>query len=1006
MRHPRSALRRAIALLAGATTVIALATAGVAPAVARTMLPAVAAPAAADVFVPPTSTQFDVDGFLQAATLDPACSADPHCGGTLRVNNQVVTVPKETVVILPANALTWQELFAQAPAPYGPSQTGLAAADAPAPPYSYEVHVVGNRVGDTYIAGLIDLAQQGLNGGAGYINAINYATGEFRVGGVIGNPNSGARVQLNDPTGRYGRVVSPDPRFTVDADNPTVAAGTGFPMCIPRTDPAVADDPLCPQANRPGDGAGGFAIAIQMNDPTNPALGFPDARQQAPMEIGDYVTFSGTLVNDGAGSYTSAHTVINNASIITWPGTNPAYVSTEVTIIGTGGLTVLGAGEAAIRTRFEGMTTDPSRNIHLYGIDVNPVTGATTDRDWGTIGVDPGPGGGAGAVTGRWRFRPPCDPFGTIEAKPDKKCVMNASGTFLPPTREMRAVVEGAWTPGGPQTTYANGIIAGQYHAPILEYIFPENIPGSPIVPNNFEALDFLACGGYTSAGGTLVGQLSPWPGAVAPTCLRAPAADAGGPYTVNSGDVVTLTGTATGSAPLTFSWAAPASGTLSDRSLPNPVFTAPRVAVATTVDLSLTVTNAAGSSTATATVTVNPATAPTVDPIAAQAVDSGASGTFAVTASDANVPSHLPLAFHVTQSGAPALLGLSVTSTGPSSANVSFTAPADVLTPSDVTFDVTATNAAGVTSAASTTTVTINPASVVCVAPTAATGGPYTINSGATVTLTGSATGSTPITFLWATPASGTLSDPTAASPVFTAPAVTVATTIDISLTATNSCGSSTATSTVTVNASQPPAVSQVNPVSVFAGANGTFTVSGADPNSPAQLPLAFTVTQAGAPALVNLATTQNPPTGATVQFTAPTLPVGQVAPSVITLSITATNSLGQASAPVSVSVTVKPLPDQVSITNAEYRTGKQRLIITATSSVVSANVILTLQPYRTTTGTTFTPPDGTFTNGGGGLYTITLVGVPQPAAGLVLTVTSNLGGTSPPHALDRIRL
>jgi hypothetical protein len=51
--------------------------------------------------------------------------------------------------------------------------------------------------------------------------------------------------------------------------------------------------------------------------------------------------------------------------VYTWPGTNPAYVAIEVSLIGTGGLTVLGAGEAVVRTRFEGMSTDPSRNVHL-----------------------------------------------------------------------------------------------------------------------------------------------------------------------------------------------------------------------------------------------------------------------------------------------------------------------------------------------------------------------------------------------------------------------------------------------------------------------------------------------------------------------------------------------------------------------------------------------------------------------------------------------------------------
>ena len=1000
-RTPAVGRRLSLAVAAGAVAVVVAA--GAVPALAATVTGS-AAPAAPAVFVPPTSTQFDIDGFLQSATVD--TPGDAHSGGTLRVNGQRVVVPAETIVILPANALTWQELFAGAPAPYRPTQTGMATNDVPSPAYTYEIHVVGNRVGDTYIAGLIDIAQSGLGGGAGYINDINYATGEIRVGGVIGNANSGARVQLNDPGGRFGRAVSADPRFTVDADNPTVAAATGFPMCIPRTDPAVADDARCPQANRPGDGAGGYAIAIQMNDPTNPALGFPDARVQAPFEIGDYVTFNGSVVNDAAGSYVSAYSLINNAAIYTWPGTSPAYVTTEVTIMGTGGLTVIGAGEAAVRTRFEGMTTDPSRGIHLYGIDVNPVTGATTDRDWGTIGVDGGPAAN-GAVKGRWRFRPPCLAFGSVPTKVDKQCVYGPDGIFLPPTREMRAVVEGlqGQDPANPTAvTFANGIYAGQYHAPILEYIFPENVPGSPIVPNNFEAFPFLACGGYMSAGGTLAGQLNPWPGATAPKCVVAPTASAGGPYTVNSGDTVTLAGTATGSSPLAYSWATVSAGSLSDRQIAGPVFTAPRVSVSTTVNLSLTVTNGAGTSTDTSTITVSPASAPVVDPIADVAIDSGANGTIAVTGSDPNVPAHLPLTFHVAQSGTPALQGLTVAANGGSAANITFRAATGQATQSTVTLSVTATNAGGVDSAPVTVTVTVNPAQASCTPPVASAGGPYTVNAGSTVILAGSATGTTPITYAW-TAASGSLSDASLANPVFTAPAVTVDTPVGVTLTAANGCGGNTASATITVKAARPPTVAHTTAITVFSGANGTFTVAGSDPNNPAQLPLTFAVTQTGAPALLNVVTTQHPPTGATVTFTAPTLAPGTVVPVVINLSIKATNALGQQSAADLTTVTVKPLPDQVAITSTEYRTGKQRLILTATSSVISTNVILTLNPYVTTTGSTFTPPDGTFTNGGGGLYTITLVGVPQPAAGNSLTVRSNLNGVSPAHALDRVR-
>jgi len=832
MRQPRSALRRAVSLFAAVALVTTLITAGIAPAIALTVNAPAAAPAAPALpaFLP-NVTQFDIDGFLQTATLG-GSGAGAHQGGSLTVNGQVVTVPAETIVILPANALTWQELFATAPAPYGPTQTGMAMADLPQPITTYEVHVVGNRVGDVYIAGMIDIAQNGLNGGAGFINFIDYATGEFEVGGLIGTHNTGTKVQLNDPLGRFGRAggnnsgVSPDARFTVDADNPTVAAGTGFPMCIPRTDPAgAAPDALCPQSNRIADPAGGFVLSQLMLDPALlPLGGALDPRLQAPMEVGDYVNFSGTLVNTsltptanvaGAPTYISAHTVGSNQAIYTAAGTNPAYVSIEVGLIGTGGLTVLGAGEAAIRTKFEGMTTDFSRNIHLYGMDVNPADGSITERDWGTIGVDPGPAGGLGAVQGRWRFRPPCLAFGS--APTQKNCVYGPTGGFLPPTREVRAVIEGqqSQVPSPTAITAANGIYYGQYHAPIGEYIFPENIPGSPIVENNFHAIPFLACGGYTSATGVVAAQLNPWPGAAAPVCagaLTAPVANAGVDQTAASGALVTLTGTASGNPAPTFSWA---------------------------------------------------------------------------------------------QTAGPAVI------------------------------------------------------------------------------LTGAAT----------------------ATATFTAPTVAVATTLTFALTATNSQGTSTDSINVTVNPVASPTVNHVTPITVASGANGVLNITGSDPNVPALTPLTFTVTQsgpAGSSPLAPFTTTQLPPLGARVNFTAPVLAPAPL-PTVYTITITAANSAGAVSAAESTTITVTPPTDLVTFTNAEYRTGKQRLILTAASNVPAA--ILKLQPYITTTGSTFNPATlgDTFT-AGGGIWTLTLVGAPQPEAGPSLTVRSNLGGSAS-RALDRIR-
>ncbi len=874
------------------------------------------------------STQFDITGTIKIATLGGPGSgngAGAHQGGFIRVNGHVITVPSETIVILPASALTWEELFAFAPPPYGPTQTGLALADIPAPLTAYQAHVVGNRVNGVYIAGLITISQDALNSGQGFINFIDYNTGEIRVGGTLvlgagGVPTNvldandpGARVQLNDPlnpavgTGRYGRAISPDVRFMVDQDNPTIRSVSGFPMCIPRTDPAsAAPDALCPQTQRPAAVAPqtGFGSIIQMNNPSTLPGVPPDATKQVPFEVGDFVTFAGTLVHDGANptagpwpgdaaTYISAHTMVNNVAIYTWPATVPAYVAIDVSLVGTGGLVVVGANEAAVRTRFEGFTTDITRVVHLYGIDLDPATGNSSDRNWGTIGIDPGPL--VGAAKGRWRFRPPC-----ILTTPDpanfKDCTPPTGNSFLPPTREVRAVVEGAWVTGQ-ITTYANGIVAGQYHAPIGAYLFPENLPGAPIVENNFNSMPFLAQGAYTSAGGTLVGQLNPWPSDVVPAQFCAPAvANAGGPYAVVSGGTVALTGSATGTLPISFAWSA-STGSFSNASVANPNYTAPVVSVATPVTLTLAATNCGGTSTSTTTVNVSTGLAPIVSPIANQTITSGASGSFAVTASDPNAPPATPLTFSISQTGTPALLALTITPTGATTANVTYTAPAGVTTPTNITVTVTATNTASLTSAPVSLLVTIVPAAV--------------------------------------------------------------------------------------------PVVNPVAPIALFSGqASPVIAISGSDPNTPPSLPLTFQVSQSGAPALVGLLVTQgpNPPgTGANLTFVAPILPPTQITPSVITLTITARDAAGRVSAAVTTTVTVSPVPDLITVASAEYRQNQKRLTITMNDA--NPNVTLLLQPYLTTAGTTYNPDPAAggvgnvFTNNLNGTYTITIAGVPAPA-------------------------
>src|SRR5262249_53778998 len=159
--------------------------------------------------------------------------------------------------------------------------------DSPPPLTTYEVTILGNRIGNgsnpDYVAALVYMAQQSLNIGQGVINFIDYQTGELYVGGPMGG-KSGARIQINDPVGRYGRGLPPDPRFTADTDTPTIRSKPGYPMCIPRTAPPAAvfptqqpppeTDALCPQANRPLDPAvpnnqplGNFTLGPIANTP-------------------------------------------------------------------------------------------------------------------------------------------------------------------------------------------------------------------------------------------------------------------------------------------------------------------------------------------------------------------------------------------------------------------------------------------------------------------------------------------------------------------------------------------------------------------------------------------------------------------------------------------------------------------------------------------------------------------------------------------------------------------
>ncbi|HET9596895.1 MAG TPA: hypothetical protein VFP65_15005, partial [Anaeromyxobacteraceae bacterium] len=731
---------------------------------------------------------FQVVGFLQAATLGGSTALS---GGTLTVNGQTIIVPDNTVVLMPATALTWAELFRLAPAPYAPTQTGMALTDVPQPLGTYEVSVQGNRVNGQWIAGLINFSQQSLNTSSGYITYIDYITGELRVGGVVGDPTTGQRVRINDPLGKFGRVWSPDVRFTIDEDNPTIRSETAYPMCLPRQDPRLGDDLLCPSTNRPIDPVTGtYQSIFQMNPPNSGLVGL-DPTAQAPFQVGDFITYSGVLMKEGAeptvgpapagATFMAAYTIIANVGIFTTPGTDPAYVALDVTILGVGGAPGIFPQEATVRTKFEGFSTDPSRVVDLYGIDVDPCTGVTSDRDWGSVGVDPGPP--TGAVMGRWRFAPP----GKVLSLP-------STGIFLPATREVRAMVRGAVV-----SQTANGLLAGQYHAPISEYLWPENLGiGNPPIALNLQDFAFLAKGMGPWAGGGpnpvptgIVGQLKPFPAANPPPPVvcstaapTAPTAVVGPDQTVTAGAPVTLNGalsTDPNGLPLTFAWTQTAgpSATLSSASIPLPTFTAPSVSAATVLTFQLVVSDATplSSPPVTVNVTVNPASTALQPPVARLSPTLTAPSNAVVqlngTASFDPNPAALPLTFSWTQVVPAGSTVPTVALAGANTATPTFTAP--VVPPGGsltITFQLVVSNANG-TSTPATVDVAVSPV----VAPVANAGPTQIVFPGtAPVTLDGTASrdpNGLPLTYRW-TQVGGTpvtLSATDVARPTFTAP-------------------------------------------------------------------------------------------------------------------------------------------------------------------------------------------------------------------------------------------
>ena len=312
------------------------------------------------------------------------------------------------------------------------------------------------------------------------------------------------------------------------------------------------------------------------------------------------------------------------------------------------------------------------------------------------------------------------------------------------------------------------------------------------------------------------------------------PTVEAGPDQTVDEGDAVTLSGTASDSDndPLTYMWThdSALSITLADDTAISTTFTAPAVTQDTTIIFTLAVSDDADSVTDTVSVTITDTTSsnspPTVEAGPDQTVDEGDAVTLSGTASDSD---NDPLTYMWTHDSA-----LSITLADDTAISTTFTAPAVT---QDTTIIFTLAVSDDADSVTDTVSVTITDTTSSNSPPTVEAGPDQTVDEGDAVTLSGTASDSDndPLTYMWThdSALSITLADDTAISTTFTAPAVTQDTTIIFTLAVSDDANSVTDTVSVTITNNTPPTVEAGPDQTVDEGATVTLsgTVSDDDP-------------------------------------------------------------------------------------------------------------------------------------------------------------------------------
>jgi fibronectin type 3 domain-containing protein len=374
-----------------------------------------------------TASAAPITGEIERLTLN--SQKDPWSGGVIVVGGQNIIIPRNLLMDLPANRLTLNQTFAQAPAAcLQRAESGLAKADfcnANKTGAIATIHANRTSAGNV-IAGDIFI-QKGVETVKGRVTYINYTDGYFRLNGNPNDATTGVMVRLNDPGNRHtvqqglgcqaaSVNCSPDPRFTLDRDNYTNTFSTGVPSCLPSTvqrsfidtldidgDANITEtlttqstatgtgDLLCPSTNR------------------TPDLIVADSRRFAPIQIGDNIEAEGNFETINDVRFLSAHTTMVSRALATRDvAGQPDYLTLDEV-----GIDAPGFQNQRARTLFIGFAS-LNTDVMIWSLHYDPATNSPHEFPLATVvGCDNAGGAGtcgqnglvAGVGGNIWKIR-------------------------------------------------------------------------------------------------------------------------------------------------------------------------------------------------------------------------------------------------------------------------------------------------------------------------------------------------------------------------------------------------------------------------------------------------------------------------------------------------------------------------------------------------------------------------------------------------------------------------